>query len=100
MYKKKYKKGSRLIRMVNAFAERRDEVGLIRALEDVAETFNRDMKDVAEAMFPYLAEYERSTLLAMKNMFVGANFIYKCRVRRGMPASKMRRYRYRTFLVA
>ena len=95
MNKKRYKKDSRLIRMVNSFAENRDQYGFSQALENVAEEFMVDLKTVAEAIFPYLSEYERSAMFALKDMLVGAQFIYKARVRRGAPASRMRRYALR-----
>jgi len=93
-------KGSRLIRMVNTFADQRDQVGLVQALGSVAEEFDCELKAVAEAIFPYISEYERSALFAMRDILKGAQFIYKCRVRRGLSASRMKKYRYRTFLAA
>ena len=86
------KKGSRLISMVNTFAHYAEEDETFMALSKTAREFGCRSVEVAEAVFPYLSDKERTRLFNLRRILPGAKFIYRCRVTRGIPVSRMSRY--------
>jgi len=89
------KSNSRLIGIVNHFQYMAEETGLLsEAILDTANVYNVPVRNVAEAVFPYVDNKVRNRLLSMKSLTFGAQFIYRMRINRtrGFPASRMPRY--------
>lgn len=83
---------SRLLKIVETYVHYTEMDQTSTALWRTANEFGCSKVDVAEAVFPYLSSKQRDHILALRNSLFGAKFIYSCRVRPGIPASRMMRY--------